>query len=346
MSPNSAATLRIPRPRAWVGVGYRYRDPCWKGNAAGTEQEEKGDVVGTEQEENDHVHGGRSRDERIPNALRSGVRLKVRATFLGYHWKGIWPSDDSGMGIQAPDRRLGSFWHCLKFFLALLIMSAFICGAPACKEVIGSASALSRHQNSCPTYRKFMAQTFSDTVPNSDTLSGGPSLKNTHRRGPPGPKQKSALPQRKDRTRVRGPPTNASAGPSFTPNADADVIMHTPGPDPSDFGNEGPPEIPSAPSPEALQAPPSPEPLQTLLAPDSLVTETGPRKRTIRLPKRFRDLLPEALPSDEVEDPPQTSSERTVHTMSCRISSTLWNLPSPGPRKEIFPLRPTLPNLS
>ncbi|KAJ7736234.1 hypothetical protein DFH07DRAFT_779785 [Mycena maculata] len=114
--------------------------------------------------------------------------------------------------------------------------------------------------------------------------------------------------------------------------------MHILGPDPSDFGNEEPPEIPPAPSPEPLQTPPA--------APASPVTETGPGKRTIRLPKRFRDLLPEVLPSDEAEDPPQTSLERTVHTMSCQISSTLRNLPSLSPQRDLFTLRPTPPNPS
>ncbi|KAJ7733059.1 hypothetical protein DFH07DRAFT_780717 [Mycena maculata] len=337
MSPNSAATLRIPRLRAWH----------LKGDAAGTEPEEKGDVVGTKQEENVHAHGRIGCDERIPDVMspmdycvdvrsgvRSGVRSKAAVTITS---DSIPPtsSSGSGMGIQAPDRRLGSFWHCLKFFLALLIMSGFFCGALTCRAAIGSAAALSQHQKNSPAYRDLMAQTFSSTMPDSEIHSDGPSLPSTHRslaycNGNNGP----------------GPPTNASAGPSFTPNADADVIMHTAGQDPSDFGNEEPPEISLAPSPEPSQAPPSPKPLQTPLAPNSPVTETGPRKRIIHLPKRFRDLLPEALPSDEVEDPQQTSSERTVHTRSCRNSSILWNLPSPGPRKEIFPLQPTLPNLS
>ncbi|KAJ7115737.1 hypothetical protein C8R44DRAFT_880156 [Mycena epipterygia] len=174
-------------------------------------------------------------------------------------------------------------------------MAGLFCGAPSCKNAVGSPAALTGHQKNCDAYRKFMAATMTRNTVTPGPSSGAmlPSLAARQHRVPP--KKSSNLKDRKER--LANADQSPFAGPSSTA---ADIDMHSPdlGP-PEDFPMDF--SVPM-PSPEPLPTPPrapTPQP----------VTQTGRAKRNARMPARYRDILPEVLAPVEIATPP---ADKTV----------------------------------
>ncbi|KAJ7185363.1 hypothetical protein C8R46DRAFT_377304 [Mycena filopes] len=205
-------------------------------------------------------------------------------------------------GDPARQRRLAGAWKFayFSFLLSLLIMAAFNCSAPSCQLGAKSAAALHRHQSTCPAYMDFLEAV---TPKSAAVARGGPLLKPKHR-VPAGKNRPPTLAARKARSATPG---ENVAGPSSASGSGALPATPPRGPSPSpDLDISIPDDFP---------------PVEQLLLPDAPPASDpealGRGKRGKRLPARFRDVLPEVAPIEEV--PPEDEEEPTAPPRRVRL---------------------------
>ncbi|KAJ7732533.1 hypothetical protein B0H16DRAFT_1770162 [Mycena metata] len=216
----------------------------------------------------------------------------------------------------------------------------FKCGAPDCTDTAGTTAALTRHHNGCQKWLRFNEQQVFQrreraAASGSDAgnhiaaaLSGGmsrkrPSFADGQRRGSTQHKR-------------RAPPLNAAAGPSRLPHRSESPSPSLPPSEP-DFGGGSDDIIMSditsnaaresnleEQSPATADPPPPPEE-QPGGGPPPPEEQEGRRRREIRLPKRFRDILPEPLvPADAA--PPEEPAQKRLPTVTLIVRDTFQTL--------------------
>ncbi|KAJ7762206.1 hypothetical protein B0H16DRAFT_1884179 [Mycena metata] len=227
----------------------------------------------------------------------------------------------------------------LAAFLFLLCM-VFKCAAPDCNDTVVTAAGLGRHHTTCQKWLAFNAQGVIQR--RERTAASGSTTGNITAALPGGMSRKRpnfADGQRRGSTdfqqhKRRAPQPNAAAGPSrlsprrspspFLPPSDPDlgggsdnIIM-------SDVTTNAALESnPEEQLPAAAAPPPPPE--EQGGGPPPPEEQEGRRRREIRLPKRFRDILPEPLiPADAA--PPEEPAEKRLPTVTLIVRDTFQTL--------------------